>query len=180
VEIKVADVEAYLKANPELSAEPDREDLQSAEAVVLHAVILGISATEIDFVHLGQRFSVGRGDVLDLSETQENVFNPFPRGKAAKLALKENATLRRQGTIKASQLQRNLPFPFVLSSSIPNRSSISPRELEWRARHGYHPAADRPTPQIGETDSPTMSQKGNDWQRDDFGYDDLISVTAPW
>jgi hypothetical protein len=115
-------LEAYLEANPELSAEPDREDLQSAEAVVLHAVILGISATEIDFVHLSQRFSVGREDVLDLSETQENVFNPLPRGKAAKLALKENATLRRQGTISASQLQRNLPFPFVLSSSIPNRS----------------------------------------------------------
>ena len=37
----MADVEAYLKANPELSAEPDREDLQSAEAVVPRPTNLG-------------------------------------------------------------------------------------------------------------------------------------------
>jgi hypothetical protein len=179
MEIYMTDIESYLKANPELAAESGR-DLQSTDSLVLNVVVLGISAKEIVFAHLGQEFSVSREDVLDVSETHENVFNPFPRGKAAKLVLKEEATLRRQGAIKAAQLQRNLPLPLALPTSIPNRPLISSREVEWRAQHGYQAPAEQSSPHVGETDSPTACQTNGGWHRDDFGYDDLITVMGPW
>ena len=136
----MATIDDFLRDNPTLSdAEiaPNSLHLPKKD-VALTGIILAADVDHITFAHLGHRFDVSRDDIIDISNTDTAVPNPFGKGQAVELTVNLGTKLRPHGAISASSLIEGKPFTISQPSEIADNSypHHTAAELAWLAENG--------------------------------------------
>jgi hypothetical protein len=159
----MATLEQYLSNNPTLSTADDTLDQPKTE-ISLNVILTAISPARIEFTARGQRYTIKRTDVLDISdseirETESSV------GKSVILKVKADTLLASLKEVPATRLNDTAPFAFRRSPApFPAAGSIA--EERWRSRVGYK--------HIDGTTGLTFTPSGGGY--DDSGFDGFSAM----
>jgi len=155
----MATLEHFLSSNPTLSTADDNLD-QPKKEISLNVLITAASPTRVEFTVRGQRYTIKRTDVIDISESEIRETEPSS-GKSVILKVKADTLLASLNEVPAARLNDPAPFAFRRSPA-PFPAARSNSEELWRSRVGYKQHVDGTT-------GLTWTPSGGDF--DDSGFD---------
>ncbi|MGW6128540.1 hypothetical protein ACWFNE_00805 [Cellulomonas sp. NPDC055163] len=125
----MASVEDFLSSYPEYAAD-DGTDTSTGD-IRLDVTLLGITAAQVRFTHLGTDYSVDRADVVSIEPAGER-----PADRRVVLTLTRDAALAAVHAVAAESLTGSVPFG-MRKPLRPRAVVVSDQELAWRVSSGY-------------------------------------------